>query len=50
MNITEERDKLQKELEALTHKLASLTLQISVNKSRIKKLDKLIEQANEVLK
>ena len=50
MNLPEEREKLEAQIEALTNQIASDTIALSVVKSKLKKLDKAIKQAEEALK
>ena len=50
MNLTEEKKNLEKVIDDLTNQIASLQLALSVNKSKLKKLTKLIEQSEEILK
>ncbi len=48
MNLTEAKEKLTLEIEALSNRIASDTIALSVAKSRLKKLEKIIKQANEL--
>lgn len=49
MNLEEEKAKLLKEIEETTNQLASLQIALSVAKSKLKKITKLIDQAKQVV-
>ncbi len=50
MNLHEQKAKLEQQLSEVTEKLKLLSFDEKLLRSKIKKLDKVIEQANEVLK
>lgn len=50
MNLQEEKTKLESEIEQITNQLASLQITLSVAKSKLKKINKIITQAEEALK
>jgi hypothetical protein len=50
MNLTEAKEKLEAEIEAISNRIASDTIALSVAKSKLKKLEKAIKQAEEALK
>ncbi len=50
MNLTEEREKLLKEIEYQTNQLAEAQIALSFAKTKFKKLEKAIKQAEEALK
>tara|TARA_R110000868_G_scaffold128010_1_gene335937 strand:- start:1370 stop:1522 length:153 start_codon:yes stop_codon:yes gene_type:complete len=50
MNLTEIKTQLESDLQKLTNKQLDLTLDIGVLKSKIRKITKLIDQANEAMK
>jgi hypothetical protein len=50
MNLTEIKTQLESDLQKLTNKQLDLTLDIGVLKSKIRKIIKLIDQANEAMK
>jgi peptidoglycan hydrolase CwlO-like protein len=50
MNLTEAKEKLLKEIETLTNQLAETQISLSFAKTKFKKLEKAIKQAEEALK
>jgi hypothetical protein len=50
MNLTEIKTQLESDLQKLTNNQLDLTLDIGVLKSKIRKIIKLIDQANEAMK
>lgn len=50
MNLQEEKEKLEKQIDEITNRLASDQIALSVAKSKLKKISKIIDQANEALK
>ncbi len=50
MNPQEEKTKLEKEVEAIENRIASDQISLSVAKSKLKKINKIIAQAEEALK